>query len=193
MAESRAKIITTFYVGLGLAGLVWHAVAQENNDIWNAAADPTWRDLLLGPAVGAVFGLGVVAGFRALETRMAWLPELHKEFRGMFGRLSAPEIGLLALASAVGEELFFRGAMLDAWGLWGSSIVFALLHVPPRRALWPWTASAGILGLALGALTMWTGNLGAAIAGHFTINLLNLAYITRNTPKVAVGAPVRPA
>jgi membrane protease YdiL (CAAX protease family) len=191
--ESRARIIATFYVVLGLAGVMWHAVAQENNDVWNASADPTWRDLVLGPVVGVVFGVGVVALFRALETRMAWLPELHREFRAMFGRPSMPEVVLLAAASAVGEELFFRGAMLDAWGLWTSSLVFALLHVPPRRSLWPWTASAGVLGCALAALTMWTENLGAAVAAHFTINLLNLAYVTRRSPGLTVGGPVRPA
>jgi membrane protease YdiL (CAAX protease family) len=34
------------------------------------------------------------------------------------------------------------------------------------------------LGLSLGGLTLATGNLGAAVAAHFIINALNLAYIT---------------
>ncbi len=46
--------------------------------------------------------------------------------------------------------------------------------------------SSFVLGLALGVMTELTGNLGAAVAAHFTINLLNMAYITRNRPRVHV-------
>ena len=134
-----------------------------------------------------------MVAFRLLETRMAWLPELHREFRAIFGRPSVRELFLLAASSAIAEELFFRGAMLDAWGVWTSSIVFALLHLPPRRTLWPWTVSSFVLGLGLALLTTWTGNLGAAVAAHFVINMVNLVYITRRAPAVAVTGPIRPA
>ena len=99
----------------------------------------------------------------------------------------------LAAASALGEEILFRGAMLDAWGLWVSSLVFALLHIPPKRSLWPWTVSALLLGLGFGVVTLATGNLGAAVAAHFVINLQNLRYITRNRPRLSLRGPVRPA
>nr|WP_255216035.1 CPBP family intramembrane glutamic endopeptidase [Pseudenhygromyxa sp. WMMC2535] len=99
----------------------------------------------------------------------------------------------MAAASAVGEEILFRGAMLDAWGLWVSSLLFAALHVSPQRELWPWTASAGLLGLGLAGLTLLTGNLGAAVAAHFVINLLNLTHVTRRDPAVALRGPVRPS
>jgi membrane protease YdiL (CAAX protease family) len=185
-------MVASFYVGLALLGFIWHAVSQDDNDVWRLASDQEISTLCLTPLIGVVFGLAVVGGFRWLESRMTWLPELHREFRGVLGRPGYPELVLLAAASSIGEEILFRGAMLDAWGLAISSIVFAVLHIPPRRALWPWTLSAGALGLALGGLTLWTGNLGAAVAAHFVINLLNLVYITRNTPGVALGAPVRP-
>jgi membrane protease YdiL (CAAX protease family) len=42
-----------------------------------------------------------------------------------------------------------------------------------------WTASSFALGLVFAWLTLVTGNLGAAVAAHFIINLLNLHYITR--------------
>jgi membrane protease YdiL (CAAX protease family) len=122
---------------------------------------------------------------------MAWLPALHREFRDIFGRPSYGELLLLALASGIGEEILFRGAMLDAWGFWLSSIVFALIHIPPKPALWPWTLSALVLGMALAGLCLVTGNLGAAVAAHVVINLKNLAYITRNEP--LEPAPERPA
>lgn len=189
---SRARMVASFYLGLALVGFVWHAVSQDDNDIWRLAADQDLATLCWTPLIGVAFGLAVVAGFRLLESRMAWLPELHREFSGVLGRPRYAELVLLAAASSLGEEILFRGAMLDAWGIALSSIVFAVLHIPPRRSLWPWTLSAGVLGLALAGLTHWTGNLGAAVAAHFVINLLNLTHITRRMPAVALRGPVRP-
>ena len=103
------------------------------------------------------------------------------------------ELVLLAAASSVAEEVLFRGAMLDAWGFWASSVVFALLHIPPKRTLWPWTVSSLVLGMGLAGLTLLTGNLGAAVAAHFVINLQNLTFITRETPKITLSGPIRPA
>lgn len=189
---ARARTVITFYGAVGLVGFFWHATAQGTNDVWRTDPSQTWPTLLWTPAVGVVLGAAVVQLFRALEATQAWLPRLHAEFRGLLGRPSAGELVLLAATSAVGEELLFRGAMLDAWGLWISSLVFALLHIPPRAVLWPWTASSLVIGVGLGALTLWTGNLGAAVAAHFIINLLNLLYITRNPPRPALRGPVRP-
>jgi membrane protease YdiL (CAAX protease family) len=190
-AAARATVVASFYLALALAGFLWHAVAEENNDFWRAA-DVTPLELLWTPVLGVAFGLAVVFGFRVLERRFRWLPALHAEFRSILGRPSGRELLLLAAASAVGEEIFFRAAMLDAWGPWVSSLVFALLHVPPRRELWPWTGSAGLLGLALAWLTIWTGNLGPAVAAHFVINMINLGYITRRAPAIAVRGPIQP-
>lgn len=188
---TRAQVVASFYLALALAGFLWHAISQDDNDCWRAVGVSDTA-LLWTPLLGVAFGLLVVVAFRVLERRWAWLPDLHREFRSILGRPSGAELLLLAGASAIGEEIFFRGAMLDAWGPWLSSLVFALLHVPPRRELWAWTASAGLLGLGLAALTLWTGNLGAAVAAHFVINLLNLAYITRRAPAIAVRGPVQP-
>lgn len=182
----------TFYGAVGLVGFFWHATAQGTNDVWRTDPSQSWTTLLWTPAVGVVAGAAVVQMFRAAESSLAWLPRLHAEFRGLLGRPSGSELVLLAATSAIGEELLFRGAMLDAWGIWISSLVFALLHIPPRLVLWPWTASSLVIGAGLAGLTLWTGNLGAAVAAHFVINLLNLLYITRNPPRPALRGPVRP-
>ena len=190
-SPARARVVASFYLGVALVGFVWHAVSQEDNDVWSAPGTG-WIELLWTPMLGVAVGLLIVAGFRLLERRQSWLPALHREFRGILGRPTGTELLLLAGASAFGEEILFRGAMLDAWGPWLSSGVFALLHVPPRRELWPWTVSAGLLGVALAWLTTWTGNLGPAVAAHFLINLVDLAYITRRAPAIAVRGPIRP-
>jgi membrane protease YdiL (CAAX protease family) len=177
---------------LAIIAFFWHATFEDTNDIWRLDAGQGWFELLATPLVGIGAGMVVVQGFRLLEGRMAWLPLLHREFRAMFGRPGDRELLLLAGSSAIGEELLFRGAMLDAWGFWASSLVFALLHIPPRRALWPWTISSLLLGLALAAMTLQTGNLGAAVAMHFVINWRNMRYITKNAPAFSLRGPVRP-
>jgi membrane protease YdiL (CAAX protease family) len=192
-APARARTVMTFYGAVGLVGFFWHAIAQDSNDIWRVEPDQDWLTVLWTPAVGVGLGLVVVQMFRALEGRFAWLPQLHAEFRALLGRPEPGELVLLAATSALGEELLFRGAMLDAWGLWPSTLVFALLHIPPKRALWPWTASSLAIGAVLGGITLATGNLGAAVALHFVVNLQNLLYITRNAPRPSVRGPVRPA
>jgi membrane protease YdiL (CAAX protease family) len=191
--QGRAMVVATFYGALLVGGFFWHAVAQDSNDVWRLDRAQGLVTLLWTPAIGVAFGLATVQVFRALQNRMAWLTDLHREFRSIFGRPGRAELLLLAAASSLGEEIVFRGAMLDAWGLWISSLVFAALHIPPKRALWPWTASSLVLGLALGGLTVLTGNLGAAVAAHFVINLQNLTYITRNRPPLTLRGPVRPA
>jgi membrane protease YdiL (CAAX protease family) len=192
-APARARTVVGFYAALLVAGFFWHGTAEDTNDVWRLDPSQSWLTLVWTPLLGVAVGLASVQAFRALEVRMAWLPELHREFRAIFGQPRTTELVLLASASALGEEVFFRGAMLDAWGPWVSPLVFAFLHIPPRLSLWPWTASSFALGVAFAELTLLTGNLGAAVAAHFTINLLNLRYVTRHAPRVALRGPVRPA
>ncbi|MCA9712447.1 MAG: CPBP family intramembrane metalloprotease [Myxococcales bacterium] len=192
-APARARTVATFYGAVLVVGFFWHGVEQDTNDVWRLDPSQDLGTLLWTPVVGVALGILTVQGFRALQGRMEWLGELHREFASLFGRPSNQELFLLAAASALGEEVLFRGAMLDAWGLWVSSVVFALLHIPPRASLWPWTVSALVMGLGFGLMTMITGNLGAAVAAHFVINLQNLTYITRSRPRLALRGPVRPA
>lgn len=173
-------MVGSFYLVLTIVGFLWHAVAQGHNDVWGIAGPKTW--LIAGPALGVVLGLAVVGLFRRLEVRSAWVGELQREFADLLGPMEHREVLLLAMASAIGEEVLFRGAMLDAWGLVATTIAFGLLHIPRRLGLWRWTASALALGGVLGAITLATGNLGAAIVAHFVINYLNLRKIAGFEP-----------
>jgi len=190
---ARARTVATFYGAVLVVGFFWHGVGQDSNDVWRLDPTQDLFTLLWTPAVGVLAGMLTVQAFRVLQSRMIWLGELHREFASIFGRPPNQELVLLAAAAALGEEVLFRGAMLDAWGLWVSSLVFALLHIPPRWSLWPWTVSALVMGVGFGLLTLVTGNLGAAVAAHFVVNLQNLTYITRSRPRMALRGPVRPA
>ena len=129
--------------------------------------------LAAGAAVGLLSsGLFLVARrylplFRGLESRLA----------ALVGPLTDMEILGIAMASAIGEELFFRGAMQDAWGPWWSAIVFGLLHSGPGLLLW------GMVAFALGLLFSFMienglGLLSVTVA-HAVINHISLGRMVR--------------
>lgn len=84
---------------------------------------------------------------------------------------------MLAVASSFGEEIFFRGALVPAVGLWASSVVFAFLHIGPKLRFLPWTFSSLVAGLVFGQLFLWSGDLSGPVVAHFTVNALNLRYL----------------
>jgi uncharacterized protein len=163
---------------MALVGLLI-AAGRGSPDLYRLApAVEPWL-LAVGPAIGFGFGVGIVGLTRLATKHLQWARDLHASFRDLLGPLSGREIVILALASSIGEELLFRGALLPWFGAWIQAIVFALLHVGPGKRFLPWTLSALVLGIAFGWLAIWTGNLGAPIAAHFAINFLNLRYIVR--------------
>ena len=104
---------------------------------------------------------------------------MHRDLRAVLGPLAGTEILVLAVASAVGEEIFFRGALLPVVGLWASSAIFALLHIGPKARFLPWTFSSLVAGAVFGQLFLWAGDLSGPVVAHFTVNLLNLRYLSR--------------
>lgn len=172
---SRASMVIGLYGAMAIVGLLI-AAGRGNPDLYRLGTAPAWL-LAGGPAIGVGVGLGVV-GLTRLATRyFAWARELNASFRDLLGQLTGREILILALASSIGEELLFRGALLPWIGVWWQAVVFALLHVGPKKRFLPWTASAFVLGVAFGELATWTGNLGGPIAAHFMINFMNLRFI----------------
>jgi membrane protease YdiL (CAAX protease family) len=189
--SSRAGLILALYGGMGLVALLISA-GRGDPDIYRLEGVSTAPRLLASPFLGAVVGLGVVVLSRLAVRRFGWARSLHNDFRHLLGPLTLREIVVLALASSVGEELLFRGALLPIVGPWPQAIIFALLHLGPGVRYLPWTASAFVLALLFGALGRATGDLGGPIVAHFVINFLNLGYITRvelSLPDVDRGAP----
>jgi len=174
---SRAAVIALLYGGLGAIAVGWGA--------WRGHADiyrlPHARPLtlLLSPLVGLAGGLAVVFLSRLATHSMEWARVLHREFHAVVHELGSREIFVLALCSSIGEELFFRGALLPIVGLWPSSLLFALLHLRGQVRFLPWTVMSFIIGLGMGSMFIWLGDLGGPMVAHFVINLLNLSYIAK--------------
>jgi membrane protease YdiL (CAAX protease family) len=175
-----------FYGLLTAAGLAW---------IWIRTGTPIPGSLpgarpFTGLAVGGAGAIAIV-GLSALCMRrrgpMRWLAV---EFGSLLGPCSPWVCLSLALSSAVGEEVFFRGAMQPALGLWLTSAVFGAVHIGPDRRYLPWTGFALSLGLGLGWLLEWTGSLLGGILAHLALNFLNLLQIMRlASPRARLGPP----
>ena len=186
---SRAGLVLTLYLALASAGVAWSSLRGDSST-WRLAGRENTQ-ILLGIVAGVLIGLGYVFASRLAVHRFEWARALHRDMRAMLGPLPDAEVVVLAVvvllnimleevavASAVGEEIFFRGALLPAIGLWGSSLVFALLHVGPKLRFLPWTISSFIAGLVFGQLFLWSGDLTGPVVAHFTVNFLNLRYLS---------------
>jgi membrane protease YdiL (CAAX protease family) len=174
---TRGGLIAGFYGALALIALGWGA-SRGPNAVYRSEQASTLH-LLLGPPLGLGLGLLVVFLSRLAVRLFDWARVLHREFHAVVHELSSKEVLLLALASAVGEELFFRGALLHAVGLVPSTLVFSLLHFRLDRRFLPWTAMSFGLGLVFGQMALGLGDLSGPIVAHFVINLMNLSYISR--------------
>lgn len=78
----------------------------------------------------------------------------------------------LAITVAMGEEILFRGALQPVFGLWITSIFFALLHT--QYTLTPASLSIVAVAVALGWLRQRHSTT-AAIIAHFIYNFVLLA------------------
>lgn len=100
---------------------------------------------------------------------------------------------LVSLFSGVGEEVFFRGAVQQEFGLLVASVLFGVVHVGPDRRYLVWTAWAVLAGLIFGVLYSYTGGLLAPILAHASHNAATLLLWKRSRKgrerPVGPGAP----
>jgi len=178
-------ILIWLYTGLAIAGL----------------AGMFWRESLaaLGPGdpmlmlhhivVGVAGGALLVILSRISERYISSVEALTQGFAQMLGQFGPRHAGLVALASGLGEEIFFRGFLQSWWGLLGSSVVFALLHVGPDRRFVSWPFLAFGASLLLGGLLIYTGTIWASVIAHATVNFVNLNHIQSKVVKPDVCSP----
>ncbi|MCB9635136.1 MAG: CPBP family intramembrane metalloprotease [Sandaracinus sp.] len=189
------RTLTALVAYAALAGLGWAWAWAAGRTPWDV---PAWLDLapstswvlsvVLGLASTALF----VGGSRLAVRHAEWARRMHRGFRDVLGPdLTDREIVVFAGASAIAEELFFRGAMQPTLGLPLTALVFGLVHVPPDRRFLPWTLVAVVGGLAFGAVVALTGNLVGAILAHALVNYLNLQFIRAHDLDAPIAAVPR--
>ena len=172
------RLATLFYGGLLVAALLWQRLRTGH---WQPgfARDGDWMASL---GMGLLLAAAVIAATGPLMRRFALLRTLSREMRALLGPVSGPTAAHLAIVSALGEEIFFRGAMQPAIGYLATSVVFGLVHVGPDRRFLAWTGFAVVMGFGLGAIPLATGNLWGAVLAHGLINGVNLYRLGRLPP-----------
>ncbi len=122
----------------------------------------------------ALVGLGVAVlvhgASEILERVFEWARTLRAGMQRMIGELTLGRAAIYAFFSAVGEELMFRGLLLAEFGLVISSLLFGAMHIGPDRSYLPWTLMATLTGFLFGGITLYTGDITAAVLAHMTIN-----------------------
>jgi membrane protease YdiL (CAAX protease family) len=138
---------------------------------------PRLSDLVVGGGVGLLL-YGVVFSISLLSALLL-TPEQLTEQTAVSAALlgSVNTLGgalLLSLPVAIGEEVFFRGALQPVLGLLPTSLFFAALHA--QYGFTPALLAIFLVGLLLGVLAQRRGTL-AAITGHFVFNFVQLALV----------------
>ena len=175
--ERLVRLGLAFYGGLWGLALAWRHWGQ-GEPLWLATPDAEVR-WLAHAALGLAAGGLVIAGSAWLTGRVAAGERLARALAEALGPLRPGQAWLLALASGIAEEAFFRGALQPVAGLWLTSLLFAVAHFVPRRELWLWSVFSGAAGLLLGGLYEATGNLLAPTVAHVVVNGVNLNRLVR--------------
>jgi membrane protease YdiL (CAAX protease family) len=157
--------------------------------------------LVLGVA-GAALAIIVT---HALLRRARWARALHGELRPIVSGEGEGVLVLMALASSIGEELFFRGFLSVSIGVIASSVAFGALHqvrgrgfmvrgfapgTPAEKARLAerssaslgWALTAFVMGVFLSLVYGITGNLVGCIVAHALVNVVNFQYLRDHDP-----------
>jgi hypothetical protein len=182
-ASRRGGWTALAYGGLGALGATLAEASGQSpftTDAW--AGTSGWVAWLTSLAFGGVIALVTVRTTRIVG-RARWARALHVDLRPVAHGLDDTAILFMAVASGVGEELFFRGWLTPLVGVLVSSAAFGALHQVRGRARWAWAAWAAVMGLAFASLYKLTGSLAGPIVAHVSINAVNLRYLRDHDPE----------
>jgi membrane protease YdiL (CAAX protease family) len=168
------KLALCFYGALFAVALAWSTWSGRSVFYASQAAADEGIAPLVDTAVGLAVAAATIGLSRQITERTKWGDAMGRALAELVGKRSLRECIVLAVASGVAEEAFFRGVLQPALGWLLASLIFGLVHFAPKRELLPWTGFALAAGLVLGALFESTGNLVAPIVAHVGINAVNL-------------------
>jgi membrane protease YdiL (CAAX protease family) len=161
--------------------VAWRLVSDGQGPFLAApgTAVPDGSQLLRHALLGLLAGGGLIGASRLWTRHSRMGRALAQRLASILGSLTPANVVVLALASGLGEEVFFRGALQPRVGLVLASLLFGLAHLVPRRELVPWAGFAALAGVFLGALFDYTGNLLAPAIAHVLVNGVNLRWLSR--------------
>jgi membrane protease YdiL (CAAX protease family) len=153
-----------------IATASWVGLVGTESVIWS---------VILGVVLAGV----TVLSSRILARKTTWARALHAALRPAIRDLDGTTIAWMALASGVGEELFFRGLLVPTLGVGLSSLAFGVVHQVRGPARWVWAGWALAMGVLFARVFAITGSLVGAVVAHVTINAANLRFIRDVDPE----------
>lgn len=101
----------------------------------------------------------------------------------LFQNCTLVDLAVVSMLAGIGEELFFRGLVQEAitqrfgpfLGIASASVLFGLAHPITRT----YAVLAGLIGLYLGLLMLWSDNLLVPIMVHACYDFFALVYLLR--------------
>ncbi len=185
-AKLMRAVLGWVVVGYGALGVLGASLSLASGG--GAATRTPWipESPLEGVVASLVLGVAgaclTILITRLLVRRAAWARALHGELRPLVKGEGSGVIALMALASSVGEELFFRGFLSVTIGVVLSSLAFGALHQVRGKGRIGWAASAFAMGIFLSFVYGVTGQLVGCIVAHAIVNVVNLQYMRDNDP-----------
>lgn len=160
---------------VGSAVMYWVHGNLLNSWAWPLKGQESFRFV----AVAALAAFCLLTLSRLFEDFFPSYRALKVAIVQMLGGVSAATALLLALASAIGEEVLFRGALQPFAGLFITSLLFGLLHLGPSPKS-AWSLWAALAGLLLGFMYEQTQSLWPPIMAHFVVNAVSLMSLRRS-------------
>ncbi len=138
---------------------------------------PTIKELAAAVGVAflmycAQFGLGAI--WFTLTSPDAFRQQTQVSEALSSGITTLSTAFLLSVTAAIGEEIAFRGALQPIFGLWPTTLFFALVHI--QYTLTPATLIIVVVGFGLGWLRK-RYNTTASIVAHFLYNFVTAAIV----------------
>jgi len=176
----RCQLLTclvSVLVALLLIRFVQHAALPEAL----LAGLPSPQQALIGAALGLL--VGGVSFISALRKPGA---DSVQRTADSYGQLDLRGLNpvWIALAAGIGEEMLFRAALQPLSGIWGSSLLFLLLHARVYdfgrfdRAAFLQAGSVFGMSMVFGLVYIYAG-LVAAMLAHTLIDILGLYAVRR--------------
>ena len=174
-AESSVVIsAVVFYLPLSVGCVLW-GMSSDRIEISFLSGD--WASSVWMMLAGVALAVVVVAFSSFSLERFAWAQRLSDRLRSVLGTPTRLQTAIIALASATGEELAFRGCLQPVLGLGWTALLFGALHglfLPPYFA---WSLFAFALGVVWGIMVDASGMLMPVILCHLLINYVNIRVI----------------
>lgn len=185
MGRSRSFLACAVYGALGAAGMC--LARWQRGSVLSAPSGPRFSDdplsaLLIGLSLALLVTAATLRGTRWLVARTRWARSLHGTLRAALIGEPSRRLFVLAVSSAIGEELLFRAALVPLLGVFGSALAFGALHVSGPDTYLGWMLWATLMGVVFAVLFLGSGSLWPAILAHAAINYENMHYLCNYDP-----------